>query len=54
MRTSINTCYKRCIDRYLSINKNATHEELKKYKDRKLGMYELYKLLNKFLIKIDK
>lgn len=54
MRTSINTCYKRCIDRYLSINKNATEEELKKYKDRKLGMYEWYKLLNEFLIKIDK
>ena len=54
MRTSINTCYKRCIDRYLSINKNATEEELKKYKDRKLGIYEWYKLLNEFLIKIDK
>ena len=54
MRTCINTCYKRCIERWKSINKGYTEEELEKYSNRKLGMYEWYKGINRFLEEVDK
>lgn len=54
MRTCINTCYNRCIDRWKKQNPNCTEEELEKYSNKKLGMYSWYKSLNKFIKKIDK
>ena len=53
MRTSIDKCYQRCIDRWKSLNKDYTEEELKKYSDKKLGMYSWYKDINKFTIKVE-
>ena len=53
LRTCINTCYERTIERYKTINKNYTEEELEKYKERKKSIYEWYKYSNEFLEKID-
>lgn len=33
--------------------KDYTEEELNAYKERKKGMYEWYKKLNEFIIKVD-
>lgn len=52
VRTAIETCYERCIDRYLSITSDATNEEIEKYKKKKLGMFEWYHSINHFLIKV--
>lgn len=49
MRTSIDECYHRCISRWKSTRMNYTEEELEKYKKKKLGMYQWYKSLNKFI-----
>ena len=54
IRTCINTCYERCINRYKELNKNADFEEISKYATRKKGMYTWYHNLNKFLDKVDK
>jgi len=54
MRTSINNCYKRCIERYKNNTPNATKEELEKYKEKKKTIYKWYKHTNEFLEKIDK
>ena len=54
IRTSINNCYNRTIDRYKSINKDYTQEELDNYKKRKKSIYVWYKYTNKFIEKIDK
>lgn len=54
IRTCIDECYKRVIDRWKNINKNYTEEELAAYKEIKKGMYEWYKSLNEFIKKIDK
>jgi len=54
MRTSINTCYKRCIERYKKNNSNATPEEIQKYSEKKKKIYDWYHYSNKFLKEIDK
>lgn len=54
MRTCINTCYNRCIERWKSQRTNYTKEELEKYSNKKLGMYSWYKTLNKFIEEVDK
>ena len=54
LRTCINTCYNRCIERYKSIKKDATLEEIAEYSTRKKAMYEWYHGLNSFIDKIDK
>lgn len=54
MRTCIDTCYDRCINRWKSQKSNYTLEELLKYSNKKFGMYSWYKSLNKFIEKIDK
>ena len=53
MRTSIDTCYNRCIERYKKNNINATDEEIQKYKDKKKLMYKWYDSLNEFIKRID-
>ena len=54
IRTSIDNCYKRVLQRYKDKRNNYTEEEFNLYKKKKLGMYEWYKKLNEFLIKLDK
>ena len=54
MRTCINTCYNRCIDRWKKQKNSYTEEELEGYLNKKLGMYKWYNSLNDSLIKIDK
>ena len=53
MRTSIETCYERVLNRWKSNMKTYTKEEYIKYATRKLGMFKWYKGLNKFLKKIN-
>lgn len=53
MRTCIDTCYERCINRYNDKNPNASFEEKQKYVDRKKGMFSWYKSLNEFIKKVD-
>jgi len=52
--TCIDNCYNRTIERYKTINKNYSEDELSKYKERKKTIYEWYKYSNIFLEKIDR
>lgn len=54
MRTSINTCYKRCIERFKEQNPNCTNQELNDFKERKKKIYVWYKFSNEFIKNIDK
>ena len=54
MRTCIDTCYNRCIDRFKQSKENYTEEELNKYKEKKKSIYKWYKGTNEFIDKIDK
>ena len=51
IRTSIDHCYERTIERYKTISEKYTDEELNKYKERKKAIYKWYKYTNKFLEK---
>ena len=53
IRTCINTCYKRCIDRYKKSNSNYTDEELKEYSKKKLAIYKWYKGSNDLIKRIN-
>ena len=53
IRTSINTCYKRCIERFKKGNPNYTQEELNDYAERKKKIFIWYKFTNEFLLKLD-
>ena len=53
IRTSIETCYKRTLDRWKRNNK-YNEEEFNKFSERKKGMFEWYKSLNKFIEEINK
>ena len=53
IRTSIEECYKRVVNRWKEISKNYNEEELIRYQNRKLGMFEWYKSLNKLLENVD-
>lgn len=52
IRTSIEECYNRVVNRWKEISKNYNEEELTRYQNRKLGMYEWYKSLNDFITKL--
>lgn len=54
IRTCINTCFKRCLERYKQNHPNATFEEITSYSSRKRKMYTWYHILNKFIDRIDK
>lgn len=54
MRTCIETCYDRCLDRWKLNKKEYTDEEYQKFYNKKLDMFNWYKSLNKFLEKVDK
>lgn len=53
IRTDIDTCYKRCIDRYKTLNPNYSKEDLNKYSNKKLNIYKWYKGTNDFIKRID-
>lgn len=53
LRTSIDNCYNRCINRYKERNIFATQEMLNDYMFKKKQMYKWYHSLNDFIIKID-
>lgn len=54
LRTSANTCYERCINRWKNNHKNYSNEELTKFMKKKKGIYSWYKYLNNFIEKVDK
>lgn len=49
IRTCIDTCYNRTIERYKKSNSNYTSDELEKYKERKKAIFKWYKYSNAFL-----
>ena len=49
MRTSIETCYERVLNRWKNVNQDYTKEEFQKYADKKSGMFKWYHNLNTFL-----
>lgn len=53
LRTCINTCYFRCLERYEKNNKDATAEMKFSYQIKKKGMYTWYHSLNRFLDRVD-
>ncbi len=53
IRTCIDTCYNRTIERYLNNHPNCPNDELDKYKERKKSIFKWYKYSNEFLEKID-
>ena len=52
MRTSVNTCYERTLNRWKS-NNEFNSEEYQKFANKKKGMFSWYKGINKFLEEID-
>jgi adenylate kinase family enzyme len=53
MRTSIKTCYERCLNRYQETHPHCTALELQKYRERKKNIYKWYKDSNEFIKKIN-
>lgn len=55
IRTDIDTCYKRTIDRWINNHKEKgyTDQELKDYSERKKSIYKWYKGSNEFIRKVD-
>ena len=56
IRTDIDTCYQRTVDRWLKKHSHIgySEEELHKYQERKKAIYAWYKETNKFIDKVDK
>ena len=54
IRTSIDKCYKRCINRYKKIYPDYSEMELDEYKKKKMALYSWYKQTNKFIKKMVK
>lgn len=54
MRTSIDTCYQRCLERYKNKCPGFSDEDFVKYSERKKAMYKWYLGLNDFLERVDK
>lgn len=53
VRTCINTCFERCVNRYKENNPNATFEEIAAYSSRKRKIYTWYHNLNRFIDRVD-
>ena len=53
MRTSVNTCYERCLERYKKNNQNYLDEDFIKYSERKKAIYKWYLGLNEFLKRVE-
>jgi hypothetical protein len=54
LRTSINKCYERTLNRWKNINNDYTEEEFNKYAERKKGMFKWYRGINRFIENIEK
>ena len=54
VRTSINNCFNRCIERYKKNNPNYTFEELTEYEVRKKNIFKLSYTMNSFIDKVDR
>ena len=54
IRTCIDTCYNRAINRFKETNPSYTQEELEKYKEKKKAIFKWYKFTNEFIEKINK
>ena len=52
-RTSIDTCYERCINRYKERNIFATEEMIKDFSNKKRQIYNWYHSINDFIIKLE-
>lgn len=53
MRTSVDECFQKCVNRWCKNNPCATDEDVKNYEDKKKEIYEWYHALNDFIIKIE-
>ena len=53
LRTSVDLCFKRCIDRFNRMHASANKVERDNYKYKKKKIYTWYKYLNDFLVKVD-
>ena len=53
VRTSIETCYQRCINRYKERYPAASLEEIEKYNNKKKAIFSWYHNINKLLIKLE-
>ena len=54
IRTCIDNCYNRTIERFKINNKNYKQEELEEFKKRKKSIYNWYKISNEFIENIDR
>jgi len=54
LRTCVNTCYNRCIERFQKNHPQASLEELGEYSNKKKNIYKWYHSLNSFINRIDK
>ncbi len=54
IRTCIDNCYNRTIERFKKIKPNYTEEELNKYIERKKSIFKWYKYSNEFIKNIDR
>lgn len=54
IRTCVNTCFKRCIERYKNNHPNSSFEEIAAYSNHKKSIYTWYHSLNKFIDRVDK
>ena len=53
LRTCIDECYNRCIERWINNHQNAPLEEQESYSNRKKSIYKWYKYTNEFINKIE-
>lgn len=53
MRTSVNTCYERCLERYKNKYPDYVESDFIKYSERKKAIYKWYLGLNDFLKRVD-
>ena len=53
IRTCIDTCYNRTIERFKEINPKYKEEELESYKERKKALFKWYKYSNDFIESVD-
>ena len=54
IRTCINNCYNRCIERYKINNPTAPFEEIAEYSAKKKNIYKWYHSINNLIDKIDR
>ncbi len=52
IRTCINNCYNRTINRYKQLNPNCSNDDLNKYAEKKKALFKWYKFSNDFIKKI--